>query len=165
MEFAQNAHHDFCWVISTRASHGFLHLFFGQNLHCVRGEENQRPDPMVVIATVNLFSVVSSDEDQFRPPKTVKLGHEWEGGREGKFSRRGTSQCFRSVEGVQVGAFKRSALKGLKGKAARTIMLYKKNVTVPRTYNSQDSHVVTHHTTNGRRVAYVRQIVGWLSPG
>lgn len=47
---------------------------------------------MVVIATVNLFFVVSSDEDQFRPPKTVKLGHEWEGGRKSL------------AEGIQVSA-------------------------------------------------------------
>jgi hypothetical protein len=33
-------------VISIRASHLFLHLFFGQNLHCVLGEEitKARPD-------------------------------------------------------------------------------------------------------------------------
>jgi hypothetical protein len=37
-------------------------------------ERYPRPDQKVVVATVNLFSAISSDEDQFRPPKKKKDG-------------------------------------------------------------------------------------------
>jgi hypothetical protein len=43
-----------------------LHLFSSQNLHYVLREEKPRPrlDQTVIVATVNLFSVISSDQSR-----------------------------------------------------------------------------------------------------
>ncbi|KAJ5210123.1 hypothetical protein N7491_009933 [Penicillium cf. griseofulvum] len=50
---------------------------------------NLREDQTVVIATVYLFSVISSDQDQFRPPKRERW--DWDmGGKKGKFKPEAT---------------------------------------------------------------------------
>ncbi|KOS37813.1 hypothetical protein ACN38_g11384 [Penicillium nordicum] len=55
------------------------------------------------------------------------------------------------------------------GRLARLSVVNRLNIITKinkKTYNSEDSPVVTHPTTNSPgRVAYVRPVVGWVSPG
>lgn len=65
-----------------------------------------RPDQSIIIATMNLFSVMSADQDQFRHPRQSKKGTSdsrgKEGGRERESLAEEPRQRFRGLQGVRV---------------------------------------------------------------